>query len=168
MSRIRDKLLTLKAFKGEISAGVREDYRSVTSREFGAGFDWILDPILDICVQANDETFGFRLAGIAENLNYLIYASPGDHYDRHIDVHLPDLHTEKPNRKLTFIMQLSKPDDYVGCDVSIDGDADEGEPLPRGLGDLIIFPAWTAHKVTPLESGARHSIVGWVHGPAWC
>jgi len=24
-----------------------------------------------------------------------------------------------------------------------------------------------AHEVTPLVRGARHSIVGWVHGDAW-
>ena len=65
-------------------------------------------------------------------------------------------------------MQLSQPDDYVGCDVALDGDDDGGEPIPRGMGDLIVFPAWTAHMVTASQSGARLSIVGWGHGPAWC
>ena len=43
----------------------------------------------------------------------------------------------------------------------------KGDAIPRGIGDLIMFPSWLAHWVEPCIKGERHSIVGWVAGPHW-
>ena len=35
------------------------------------------------------------------------------------------------------------------------------------MGDAIIFPSTTRHRVRPLKSGKRISLVGWYGGPAF-
>ena len=164
---IKRDLSRIPPHAAELSSGLRTDYRRVTTRDFGVGYNWIIDPIVDVVVAANDQAFGFHIDGVAEGLNYLVYETAGDHYRRHIDIHMADIHSDRANRKLTYVLQLSEPDEYEGCDLVLDGGADAGMPIPRDCGALSIFPAFMAHEVTPLVRGARHSIVGWVHGDAW-
>ena len=167
VAAIKRDLSKITPQAAELSSGHRSDYRSVTTRDFGLGYDWIIDPIVDVAVEANEQAFGFHIDGVAEGLNYLTYSKTGDLYKRHIDLHMADLNSDRANRKLTYVLQLSEPDDYEGCDLILDGGADDGMPIPRELGSLSIFPAFLAHEVTPLVKGERHSIVGWLHGDAW-
>jgi PKHD-type hydroxylase len=164
---IKRDLSRIPPHAAELSSGLRTDYRRVTTRDFGVGYNWIIDPIVDVVVAANDQAFGFHIDGVAEGLNYLVYESTGDQYRRHIDLHMADINSDRANRKLTYVLQLSEPDEYEGCDLILDGGADDGMPIPRELGSLSIFPAFLAHEVTPLIKGERHSIVGWAHGDAW-
>ena len=32
-------------------------------------------------------------------------------------------------------------------------------------GEIVIFPSWMLHKVTPVTKGKRRVIVGWGKGP---
>ena len=34
-------------------------------------------------------------------------------------------------------------------------------------GSVIVFPSFHRHRVTPVTSGIRHSLVTWVEGPHW-
>ena len=38
---------------------------------------------------------------------------------------------------------------------------------PKTQGTLITFKSNTQHRVRPIKSGLRKSIVGWITGPAW-
>jgi len=69
----------------------------VTTRDFGVGFDWIIDPIVDVAIEANDQSFGFHIDGVAEGLNYLTYSRTNDQYKRHIDLHMGDLNSARAN-----------------------------------------------------------------------
>jgi len=68
-------------------------------------------------------------------------------------------------RKLSAVLQLSKPEDYEGCELQIfNGDLDL-EKLPiENQGSLIIFSSTEWHRVTPLTSGIRYSLVFWATG----
>ena len=69
-----------------------------------------------------------------------------------------------PTRKLTFIVQLSRPNAYKGCDLLFTGSRSVGT---RTRGALIVFPSYTFHHVTPIMAGTRYAVVGWVHGPTF-
>jgi predicted 2-oxoglutarate/Fe(II)-dependent dioxygenase YbiX len=36
---------------------------------------------------------------------------------------------------------------------------------PTEIGSLSVFPSYQLHEVTPVESGIRRALVGWVIGP---
>lgn len=86
-------------------------------------------------------------------------AETADHYRTHADAG-----SGMPTRKLTFIVQLSDPSDYAGCDLVLTGNRTVGS---RAHWALIVFPSYQYHHVTPVISGRRYAIVGWVHGPTF-
>ena len=69
-------------------------------------------------------------------------------------------------RKLSFTIQLSNSDDYTGGDLEF-SDSDDDKisfKSPRDRGCMVIFDSRTLHRVSPVESGFRRSLVGWVEG----
>lgn len=80
----------------------------------------------------------------------------GEHTDNYICV------TDKIDRKLTLIVQLSNTNDYTAGDVNV-----MGKILPRNIGDLIIFPSAYSHNVGRVGKGERWSLVSWAWGPAF-
>jgi PKHD-type hydroxylase len=42
--------------------------------------------------------------------------------------------------------------------------ASEKTVIPRGKGNVVIFPSFLLHRVVPLTSGNRKSLVLWVGG----
>ena len=78
-----------------------------------------------------------------------------------------DLVAEKNGngRKLSAILQLSKQEDYEGCELQFFNGNDESEKLPiTEQGSLIIFRSTEWHRVTPLIKGSRYSLVFWATG----
>lgn len=62
-------------------------------------------------------------------------------------------------RRLSFTIQLDNYEDYEGGDLEFKDAA-----LPENAflkGALIIFKSELWHRVTPVVSGTRHSLVGW-------
>ena len=39
--------------------------------------------------------------------------------------------------------------------------------LTRQRGTAVVFPSFEYHRVLPMRSGVRHSLVSWVSGPAF-
>jgi PKHD-type hydroxylase len=83
----------------------------------------------------------------------------GGHYDWHVDQGA----TER-RRKLSLVLQLSPPSDYEGCELQIRS-SNKIETVPRGRGELIAFPSYALHRVTPITAGIRRSLVIWCSGP---
>ena len=73
---------------------------------------WPHTRILELMKQANEARYKFNVSGF---MNYdapmIMEYGKGCHYDWHIDVG-----KAVPNRKLSFTIQLSKPEDYEGGD----------------------------------------------------
>mgnify|MGYP003142298065 CR=1 FL=1 len=68
-------------------------------------------------------------------------------------------------RKLSAILQLSKPEDYKGCELQLFNGPDEPEELPiKKQGSLIMFKSDEWHRVTKLTDGTRYSLVMWITG----
>ena len=129
-------------------------------------FAWIHDKLAAVVRRAN-RVYDFDLLGFTEDLQFAEYESAGAFYTWHQD----GLDGELAVRKLSLVVQLSDPDDYEGGDLEFfsleDDEADAGERRAeiRTQGTVVVFPAFEHHRVTPLVSGRRQSLVCWVGGP---
>lgn len=70
------------------------------------------------------------------------------------------------DRKITLVAQLSDPSDYEGGQLELE----HGDLKPGAFerGDIIIFPSFLKHRVTPVTKGVRYSLATWSVGPKWC
>lgn len=122
--------------------------------------DWAHGRMARLASNANRDLFEYALEGFEEQLQIAAYG-PGHFYDWHID---RGQGATAGRRKLTLSVQLSDPGDYVGGELEINAD---GRPFqaPAARGTAVAFSAQTLHRVAPVVSGRRHSLVAWVHGP---
>jgi PKHD-type hydroxylase len=121
---------------------------------------WIYNTLAWNVQTVNKDYFEYELTHI-EPLQFTEYnSSYQGHYGKHLDVG----RNQGGSRKLSFILQLSDPADYVGGEVRLHH-TDTPIVLPKERGKLIFFPSWTLHDVTPVTEGIRRSLVGWVAGP---
>jgi PKHD-type hydroxylase len=139
---------------------------------------WITGFIMHYVNKANITNFQYDLSNLDGHMQYTRYG-PGETYGWHTDHGLPDLDTkEEPNsqqglivdttnyqRKLSFSLQLSGPDDYEGGNLQMIDNSDNLFVSPRTKGALIIFDSRTKHRVCKVKKGTRRSLVGWVMGP---
>lgn len=121
---------------------------------------WVYQRLATIVARANREAFAFTLAGFEEDAQVGRYAQ-GHFYDWHIDRGGRGLGR---SRKLTVSVQLTDPAAYEGGDLEVNPDG-RIAVAPRGLGTAVVFPAYMVHRVAPITSGVRHSLVIWTHGP---
>ena len=82
-----------------------------------------------------------------------------------------DITPAAATRKLSYSIQLSDTNDYEGGDLEFfDGDntgKKEKNPQLRQKGNIIVFPSYLWHRITPITKGIRYAIVGWIHGPTY-
>ena len=142
--------------KCQISTGVPEDLR----KELEAAVTGI-----------GHYSYGFEVNGLRafDPITVMRYA-PGDHFGWHVDNGV----TTQPmgSRKLSFTLQLSPPDSYDGGDLELatyahqfNDEVPGPSPVLRERGNLIVFPSFMLHRVSPVTRGVRYAVVGWIHGP---
>jgi PKHD-type hydroxylase len=119
---------------------------------------WIFQRLRRLAEQANEQAFHFRLSDDM-SLDVLEYGPQG-FFDWHVDIGGGVYST----RKLTLVTALTPPDAYEGGDLHF---ADGGAPVRLAQGTTAIFPSYLLHKVEPVTKGMRHTLVAWIHGPAF-
>lgn len=78
---------------------------------------------------------------------------------------------ENIGRKLSFVIQMSHLDEYEGGSFSIlDASGNkrnltEEKPEMFQKGNMIMFPSFLPHEVSPVTKGRRYTLVGWCLGP---
>ena len=117
----------------------------------------------------NKQNWNYDLDG-TESFQYGIY-SDGGHYNWHIDT-APKIgkHNDKYlSRKLSMTIWLNDPDEYEGGELDIEVHSPLKEirydTLKLSKGSIVIFPSNKWHRVRPVTSGERKSLVGWFSGP---
>lgn len=123
---------------------------------------WLYERMGLIARNLNVDYFGFDLYG-CEALQFTVYSTAGSHYDWHVDN--LGASPDRPSRKLTLVVQLDDPLSYEGGDLIVKGAHSQVVPKAKGL--VFAFPSWTLHKVTPVTSGLRRTLVMWATGPAF-
>lgn len=121
--------------------------------------DWIFEKLEAALKQLNQQQYRFDVRGFFEGAQ--IYEYPeGGFLDWHMDI----ARGYMSNRKLSMSVQLVDGDSYDGGNLEF---MDFEETGPRGIGDLIVFPAFLQHRVSAVTRGSRYAWVSWVHGPAF-
>ena len=137
--------------------------------------DWLLQPLKGLVDQANDELWHWDV-DMVQSVQYTTYGE-GEYYGWHTDQH-PDPYDDRrwPGkvRKLSVTVQLSDGDAYEGGDFELE----VLQPTPekadkrvkvidklRPRGTVLVFPSHLFHRVTPVTTGVRQSLVAWYLGP---
>ena len=152
----------------------------VPTTHWTAGFVW------HYVERANRENFLYDIRNIdGESMQFTQYGE-GEFYGWHNDAGISghykpvsvgnhhegrtqDYMNEKLElvRKLSFVVQLSDPDDYEGCNFQLLAEDGKSYFAPRKRGTVVVFDSRTQHRVLKVTGGLRKSLVGWVVGPRW-
>ena len=126
----------------------------------GARTEPIYNRIMTLVHQLNTHSYRFDIANL-EMIQYTVYhGAQGGHYDWHVDQN-----KDSPSpRKISVSIQLTDSAQYEGCDLQFQ-DGPQILTAPRERGAAIAFPSFFLHRVTPITSGTRKSLVVWVTGP---
>ena len=73
---------------------------------------------------------------------------------------------DQRQRKLTSVLQLDGPEDYEGGTLELLPCGSIRE-IEKKKGYMVTFPSFVLHRVTPVESGIRRTLVAWFTGPDW-
>lgn len=132
---------------------------SVTLLKPDADTQWMYDRVFEVVSRFNNQLWRFELAG-AEPMQFAAYGVD-QHYDWHVD-----LWANKPKnaRKLSVSVQLNDSDEYEGGSFEVDQSGAPNAIGPRAKGAMILFPSYVLHRVQPVTSGIRHSLVTWFVG----
>lgn len=82
----------------------------------------------------------------------------GDHFNWHKDV-VGNKITDY-DRYCSLVIQLN--DDYDDGDLQIKDNKNETLTIEKGTGNLILFLSNIEHRVMPVKSGTRYTLVNWV------
>lgn len=128
---------------------------------FTAGTEWIYNRLAECALTANKEMdWNFHLSGFGDEMQYTkYYGTDKGHYSWHGDIG-PGV----PHRKLSIIVQLSDESDYEGGLVQLSRGSHTVD-VAKEKGTVIVFPSFVLHRVLPVTSGNRQSLVSWVSGP---
>tara|TARA_B100000287_G_scaffold56452_1_gene49608 strand:- start:339 stop:926 length:588 start_codon:yes stop_codon:yes gene_type:complete len=117
----------------------------------------------------NKENWNYDLDG-CDALQYGIY-SDGGHYNWHVDheLEIAKIDNKSLIRKLSVTIWLNDPDEYEGgeLDIEVYGPYENKryDTLKLSKGSIVIFPSDKWHRVRPVTSGVRKSLVTWFRGP---
>ena len=122
------------------------------------------DDEADAIAKANDTEFGFDLVGY-EYMQYAEYHT-GGHQRYHTDIryNFDPGYIMEGFRKMTTILMLSDPSEYEGGELQT-MNSKEPSIIDKKKGLIAAFPGWALHRVTPVTSGIRKTLVVWIAGP---
>jgi PKHD-type hydroxylase len=172
LQKIEDYCKTQTINSATIVRGNDSTFIEDTYRKSDIGFihsndetKWIFDSLLQLASHLNNNYYGYDLSGF-DHFQYTEYNGEGSKYDYHTDMIFGD--QVRPEqllpRKLSFSLILSNPDEYTGGDFEIQT-SKKSDSVTQPRGRVIAFPSFVLHRVAPLTSGVRKSIVFWALGP---
>lgn len=122
----------------------------------------IADAIMFFARKANRSSFGFDIDEVVQIQFAEYHGANNGNFAWHQDVNWTN--PAQTDRKLSFIAQLSDPADYEGGDFEFSTYPTPGADFKK-RGSVLVFPSFFQHRITPVTSGVRHSLVSWIEGP---
>jgi PKHD-type hydroxylase len=120
--------------------------------------EWVFRRLTDVVTKLNNQYFKFDIFGFLEGLQFTRYDAPNGKYDAHVDKTFNGV-----VRKLSLSIQLTDSNEYEGGELQIIT-SKEYQNAVKNQGDLILFPSYILHRVTPVTKGTRYSLVSWISG----
>ena len=169
LTRLEQQVQTIPSRTALTEAGGQDQGEGLDARNsmikwvpLNEEFKWIYDKIGNLAQIANEEMFHFNIYNMPEQIQYTeYYGTNKGHYDWHMDI---GTYEYMKFRKISVTVQLSDPDEYEGGDLQIWTGGQYPMTAPRGKGNVVIFPSFMMHRVTPVTSGTRKSFVLWLGG----
>ena len=126
----------------------------------------IIYKLKEIFIEENKK-YKFDLDYSSINVQYTKYQK-GDFYSWHTDDDFNATHKKYQNvRKLSITVALNM-GSYEGGDLQmILNHQKDPRTMRLEFGDVLVFPSFTQHQITPITKGIRYSLVSWVSGPSW-
>ena len=93
-----------------------------------------------------------------QSMQYTVYDSKGSHYDWHRDIGSGDNIAKA--RINVAVLQLSSPADYKGGVLQIKHQSETIDVM-KTKGMVTTFPIELLHRVTPVVSGVRKTLIMW-------
>jgi len=119
---------------------------------------WIFKRLQLYINAANDQYWRFDIDHW-EPGQFLMYGE-GGHYAWHSDLGTFGVES---HRKISISLQLSPPTDYSGGRLELMC-GHEAVAASNQIGSLVMFPSFMTHRIKPLNSGSRRSLVMWILG----
>ena len=130
-------------------------------------YSWLYDRLLHLAAILNERHFHFNIQGACEAIQ-LTRFNEGDHFSaRHMDRMPGDYNGSNLPRKFTLAIPLSERSEFGGGDFEFDVGGNEMIVPAQERGTLLTFPSFVLHRVTPVTSGVRWSLVLWLGGPSF-
>lgn len=126
---------------------------------------WVFDKFSSLVGKVNYDHFMLDIDGF-DSFQYTKY-KPKQHYNWHYDA---DLGYATWERKISATVLLTDPEKYNGgeFEIVVNGNIEEPLSFKPTKGSVIFFASWMPHRVAPVKSGVRKSLVAWVMGKRPC
>jgi PKHD-type hydroxylase len=157
----KQKKIIAKVGNNSLKKQIRSNNIVWLSSSKDKSLSWLFHKVAKTIVEVNNKIYNFHIIGLTEDFQFTEYCKIDDHYNFHTDCGGTNV------RKISASIQLSDSKDYEGCNLEFAHLIDIPEnqiEQNRNQGSMIIFPSYLTHKVTPLKSGKRYSLVIWVGG----
>ena len=121
---------------------------------------WIAGIMHNMFISANNDYFHYDLDHFDSGIQATRY-EVGQTYGWHVDDGQGIIGKA---RKLSMSMVLDS--EFTGGELEI-YDAFQNKTLTFDIapGHVVLFPSWISHRVKPVTSGTRYSLVAWMNGP---
>jgi len=166
IEKIKELAMKYPVIEGNVSGNIDKSYRLSEIRwlPFDNDTRYLYERCKSLLMNANRNMWNFHVTNVKESLQFGEYKSnPGGEngkYDWHMDIGKGSIST----RKLSMSIQLSDSSEYEGGDLEFMIHRNIIK-APRDKGAVIFFPSYLTHRITPVTSGKRQSLVTWFHGP---
>lgn len=129
------------------------------------GWDEYVQRILTHAYDINNQTWQLEVTNIEENQLYVMRFDEGHHHMRwHMDCTGWSIHTYS-RRKISFAFNLNPVNSYTGGELELIPECRSCTDATRDVGSGMAYPSFRAHRITPVQSGTKYLLMGYVSGP---
>ena len=146
--------LTKESFPAEVVGSVLNERKSnIFFYDYSLNFPNLNEKLIDI-FKKEVNVKGYNIDFTNNDFQFTEYTKNG-YYNWHEDS-AKGIYQE---RYCSMVIQLN--DEYTGGELQIKNEDNSETTLEKGLGNLFIFYSHLTHRVKPITTGTRYSLVNW-------
>lgn len=162
-----EKALVMQS-RGVLEANDKLRQSDIMMHDINRDNHWIFERVAATFETANRDAYNFELDGF-NRFQYSEYNERGAHYEYHMDLSFASISDRfVVGRKLSLSIMLNDSSEFSGGEFQMIIDSQTiAKPItvPHKKGRFVFFPSFLIHRVAPVTSGSRRSLVFWALGP---